>query len=41
MQEIPKDCLSCANSGINDDDELWCVVKQEVVPENDTCEDYN
>lgn len=35
-----KDCLNCANSGVTDEDELWCVIKQEVVQEDGYCEDY-
>ena len=36
-----KDCFSCSQSMSTDEDELFCVLKQETVEENDVCEDYN
>jgi hypothetical protein len=40
LEEI-KDCLNCSKSGVTDDDELYCTVKQEVVEENGYCEEHN
>lgn len=36
-----RDCLSCSNSGVTENDELFCVVKQEIVQEDGYCEEYN
>lgn len=41
MKEPPKDCLSCARSLSTEDDKLFCVIKQQIVEEDDVCEDYN
>lgn len=38
---MEKDCLSCANSMSDDEDNLYCVLKQKFVEEDDTCEDHN
>lgn len=38
---MEKDCLSCSNSGVTEEDELYCVIKQEIVNEDDVCEEYN
>lgn len=36
-----KDCLSCGHSGVTEDDELWCSLKQKIVNDDDFCEDHN
>lgn len=48
MKECPKDCLSCSNSfsipseeSISGVDELFCIIKQEIVEEDECCEEYN
>ena len=48
MKECYKDCLSCSNSfSISSEeaksgtDELFCIIKQEIVQENNCCEEYN
>jgi hypothetical protein len=41
MYEVPKDCMSCSYSGVDDDDELYCALHQKMVKDNDVCEDYN
>ena len=41
MKEAPKDCLSCGQSMVTDDDKLFCVVKEEIVEEDNVCSDYN
>lgn len=41
MNEVPKDCLSCGQSMVTDNDELYCVVNKKIVKDEDTCEDYN
>ena len=41
MKEVPKACLSCSKSYSTCEFELFCIVKQKIVQEDDTCEDYN
>ena len=36
-----KDCMSCANSYVDDDDKLRCAKQDwKVVDDNDTCEEW-
>lgn len=35
------DCFSCGHSGVTEDNELFCVVKQEIVEEDGYCKDFN
>lgn len=41
MREVPKDCMSCVNSHVTDEDKLYCIVHEKIVKDEDTCEDYN
>jgi hypothetical protein len=41
MVEAPKDCMSCANSMVTEDDELFCIIFQTIVDDHDDCEHYN
>lgn len=41
MYECPKDCMSCGHSMVTDEDELFCVIKQEIVPDDGYCDEYN
>lgn len=39
--KILHDCFSCANAFVDDNDKLYCVLKQEYVADNDSCNDWN
>ena len=39
--ESNKDCFSCSNSMLNDDDELVCVLDGEIVPDAGYCDEFN
>ena len=41
MRELLKICLHCGHSGVTDDDELYCPIKEKIVKDDDTCEEYN
>jgi hypothetical protein len=41
MKEVPRDCLSCSHSGVTEDDELYCVIHQKIVKDEDVCNEYN
>lgn len=40
-RECPKDCMNCSNSMVTDEDELFCVIKQKIVPDDGYCDEYN
>lgn len=35
------DCFNCNNSGVDEDDKLWCSLHQKTVEDNEKCEDWN
>lgn len=41
MKECPKDCMSCSNSSVTDEDELFCIVHKKIVNDEDICDEYN
>jgi hypothetical protein len=34
-------CFNCANAFVTDDDKLHCIVKDKIVKDDDSCEEYN
>lgn len=38
---VKPDCFNCANTFVDDEDRLYCVLKQKYVDENEVCEDWN
>lgn len=38
---VKLDCFNCANAFVDDEDKLYCVLKQKYVDENEACEDWN
>ena len=41
MKEVEKDCFSCGQSMVTEEDELFCMVHQRIVKDNEACEDYS
>lgn len=40
--ECPKDCVSCANAFVDDDNKLRCFVQDwKIVNDNDVCDNWN
>lgn len=38
---VKPDCFNCANTFVDDEDKLYCVLKQKYVDKNEVCEDWN
>ena len=38
---VKPDCSNCANTFVDDEDRLYCVLKQKYVDENEVCDDWN
>ena len=38
---VKPDCFNCANTFVDDEDRLYCVLKQKYVDEDEVCEDWN
>ena len=41
IRRIPQDCLSCGQSMVTDEDNLFCVFHQKEVNDDGYCEEYN
>lgn len=42
LRNIPKDCMSCANSFVDDDDNLRCAKQDwKTVDDDDSCDEWN
>lgn len=41
MKDVEHICIYCGHSMLTEEDELFCVIKQEIVKDEETCEEYN
>ena len=41
MKDVEHICFYCSNSVVTDDDELFCLIKKEIVEDENTCDEYN
>lgn len=40
-EQNKKDCFTCGQSMVDEDDKLFCVVHKKIVQDEETCEEYN
>jgi hypothetical protein len=41
MKELEYICFYCSNSMVTEENELYCVIKEKIIQDEEMCEDYN